>query len=218
MNGTGGAGMGDFLETAVRFPAVIFSLPLAVVLVYWMFSVIFGVGTSVADSAEPGEPGGFAGALTPLGLGGVPAAIPVSLVTAVAWFTAMAGTELLDAGWQRVATVPVALLAGWLGAWLVVLPLRRAFPDETGIYHKDFVGRVCVIRTGRVSAAFGQAEVAADDGGTAIIQVRAEGPEAEELTSGRRALIYGYEPEGAFFWVAPYDSGELAPEENRRPA
>lgn len=207
--------MGDFLDTASRFPAVLFSLPLAVVLAYWIFSVVFGVGTSVADSAEPGEPGGFAGALALLGLGGVPAAIPVSLVIAVAWFTAMAGTELLDAGWQRVATVPAALLAGWLGARLIVLPLRRAFPDETGIYHRDFVGRVCVIRTGRVSEAFGQAEVAADDGGTAIIQVRAGGPEGQELTSGRRALIYGYEPDGGYFWVAPYDAGELGPEENR---
>ncbi|MDT0342916.1 hypothetical protein [Streptomyces litchfieldiae] len=207
--------MREFFTTAAQFPAVVFTLPLAVVLLYWIFSILFGVGASVADTAEPGEPGGVAGALALAGLGGVPAAIPVSLVIAVGWFVAMTGTELLDAGWQRAAALPAALLGGWCGARLVVLPLRRAFPAEQGVYHQDFVGRVCVIRTGRVAHDFGQAEITADDGGTSIIQVRAEGPEAAELTAGRRALIFGYESDGAYFWVAPYDSGDLGPGENR---
>jgi hypothetical protein len=199
----------------MQFPAVVFTFPLAVVLLYWIFSVVFGVGASVADGAEPAEAGGFAGALALARLGGVPPTIPVSLVIAVAWFVSMAGTELLDAGWQRTLTLPAALVAGWGGAWLAVLPLRRVFVAETGIYHRDFVGRVCVIRTGRVSDRFGQAEITADDGGSSIIQVRAEGPEAEELTAGRRALIFGYETDGEFFWVAPYDAGDVGPEENR---
>ncbi|WSA47689.1 hypothetical protein OIE51_19160 [Streptomyces sp. NBC_01803] len=214
--------MGDFCSTALQFPAVVFTFPLGVVLAYWIFAVLFGVGTGVAEAAAgPEAPGGFAGGLALLGLGGVPAAVPVSLIIALGWFTAMAGTELLDAGWRRALTLPAALFAGWAGARLLVLPLRRTFPAEHGIYHEDFVGRVCVIRTGRVTAGFGQAEVAADDGGTSIIQVRAEGPEAAELTSGRRALIFGYEADREFFWVAPYDlggSGELGPEENRTPA
>ncbi|ARQ70527.1 hypothetical protein [Streptomyces marincola] len=208
--------MGDFLETAGRFPAVVFSVPLAVVLLYWIFSVAFGVGASVADGVDGGDDGGEGTtALARLGLGGVPPAIPLSLLTAFAWFTAMAGTELLTEDWQRAATLPAALGVGWLGAWLAALPLRRVFAARPGTRHRDFVGRVCVIRTGRVTASFGQAEVAADDGGTAIVQVRAEGPEAGELTAGRRALIFDYEPEGGFFRVAPYDFGDPAAEQNR---
>ncbi len=214
--------MGDFFSTALQFPAVVFTFPLGVVLAYWLFALLFGVGTDVAEAAAgPGAPGGFAGAVAVFGLGGVPAAVPVSLVVAFGWFTAMTGTELLDAGWRRVLVLPAALFAGWAGARLLVLPLRRVFRAEQGIYHEDFVGRVCVVRTGRVTAGFGQAEVAADDGGTSIIQVRAEGPEAAELTSGRRALIFGYDADREFFWVAPYDLGgsdELGPEENRTPA
>ncbi|MDT0306354.1 hypothetical protein RM780_05185 [Streptomyces sp. DSM 44917] len=208
--------LGDFAETALSFPAAVLTFPLAVVLLYWIFSVVFGVGASVGEDAAPGGEGGaFAGALALAGLGGVPPALPVSLVIAVGWFVAMAGTELLDPGWPRVATLPVALLAGWAGAAALVRPLRRAFAAERGIYHEDFVGRVCVIRTGRVTDRFGQAEVTADDGGTSVVQVRAEGPEAAELGAGRRALIFGYEPEGQYFWVAPYDSGESSPGENR---
>jgi uncharacterized membrane protein YqiK len=139
----------------------------------------------------------------------VPAAVPVSLVIALGWFASMAGAELIESGPAR-ALVPVgALLVGWAGTWLLVLPLRKAFPAASGLYHEDFVGKVCIVRTSRVTSGFGQAEVDADDGGTAVIQVRAEGPEAAELTSGRRALIFAYEPDGAFFWVAPYDAGDL---------
>ncbi|WP_259454566.1 hypothetical protein [Streptomyces ginkgonis] len=204
--------MGDFFTTAMAFPAVIFTFPLAVVLLYWTFGVLFGVGGSVAEGGDAGGDGGdgvggFTGVMALLGLSGVPAAIPLSLLIAVAWFTAMAGTELLDATAARIATVPVALVAGWGVARLLVLPLRRVFPTETGAMREDFVGKVCVVRTSRVTADFGQAEVTAEDGGTAIVQVRAEGPEGADLGAGSRALIFGYEPEREIFWVAPYDAG-----------
>ncbi|TDC77201.1 DUF1449 family protein [Streptomyces hainanensis] len=198
--------MGDFFDTATHFPAVVFTFPFVVVLAFWLFSLVFGVGASVADSAEP-TADGAGGALSAIGLGGVPAAISVSLVIAVGWFAAMVGAELVEPAVGRALVVPAALLLGWLGARLLALLLRPVFMGERGVYHEDFVGRVCLVRTSTVTASFGQAEVTADDGGTAVIQVRAEGPEGEELTAGARALIFGYEPERAFFWVAPYDAG-----------
>jgi hypothetical protein len=48
---------------------------------------------------------------------------------------------------------------------------------------------------------FGQAEVTAQDGSSAIIQVRQTGEHA--LTFGKRALIFDYDTDGEFFWVAP---------------
>ncbi|WP_228081600.1 DUF1449 domain-containing protein [Streptomyces profundus] len=200
--------MGDFFSTALDFPAVVFSIPLAVVLLYWLFALAFGVGAGDVDadvSADAGAGGGFGW----FGLGGVPLAVPLSLLVALAWFVSMAGAELIDEGVGQAVVPPVALFVGWAGSWLAVRPLRRLFRAESGIYHQDFVGRVCEVRTSRVTGGFGQAEVAADDGGTAIIQIRAEGPEADELASGHRALIYGYESDGGFFWVAPYDAGPL---------
>ena len=65
----------------------------------------------------------------------------------------------------------------------------------------DFVGSVCVIRTGRVSQTFGQAEVTAADGSSAIIQVRQTG--TDTFKSGTAALIYEYDADGEFFWVTP---------------
>ncbi|WP_067225791.1 hypothetical protein [Streptomyces sp. NBRC 109706] len=201
--------MGDFFSTALEFPAVVFSIPLAVVLLYWLFALAFGVGAGAVDADAPVD-AGSAGGFGWFGLGGVPLAVSLSLLVALAWFVSMAGTELIDDGVVRAFVPPVALFVGWAGSWLAVRPLRRLFVAESGIYHQDFVGRVCEVRTSRVTGGFGQAEVAADDGGTAIIQVRAEGPEAAELAAGHRAMIYGYEADGGFFWVAPYDAGPLA--------
>lgn len=204
--------MGDFFSTALEFPAVILTFPLAVVILYWLVSLVFGVGGSLAEDAESGSGGHALGAL---GRGPVPLAVGVSLLIAVAWFFAMAAGALLDEPLHRTLALPGALLLGWAGAVLAQRPLGRLFPAATGTSREEFVGRVCTVRTSRVTAEFGQAEVVAEDGGAATIQVRAEGPEAEELRAGARALIFGYEPEGEFFWVAPYDAGPLPEPESR---
>jgi hypothetical protein len=76
---------------------------------------------------------------------------------------------------------------------------------------QDFVGMTCTVRTGRVDARFGQAEVAARDGSTAVVQVRALGAKDEKpLAAGSTGLLYAYDETGEFFWVAPFPQfGEL---------
>jgi hypothetical protein len=68
----------------------------------------------------------------------------------------------------------------------------------------DFVGRMCVIRTGLASHDFGQAEVTAADGSSAVVQVRTTGQ--DRLARGDNALIFEYDADGEFFWVMPYES------------
>jgi hypothetical protein len=89
-----------------------------------------------------------------------------------------------------------------------VWPLGRFLPTPAPPpSRRDFVGRACVIRTGRVGPDFGQAEVHAADGSSALVQVRqsldeAAGP-GSVLRSGASALIYDYDAEGEFFRVMP---------------
>lgn len=142
-----------------------------------------------------------------LGLSGVPVTVAVSLVVAFAWFTALTGRERLGgvAGWVLLV---MALAGGWLGARLLVWPLRRLMPEPLPPPSRmDFVGLECVIRTGRVGPDFGQAEVRATDGSSAVVQVRqspddAAGP-GHHLRAGMSALIYDYDAEGEFFRVMP---------------
>lgn len=70
----------------------------------------------------------------------------------------------------------------------------------------------CTVRTGRVDARLGQAEITARDGSAAVVQVRQPGTEGEErLVLGSTGLIYSYDEAGEFFWVAPFSpAGELS--------
>ncbi|MFF2852415.1 hypothetical protein ACFVT5_39870 [Streptomyces sp. NPDC058001] len=214
--------MGMFLETVAGFPTVLFSAALVVVIGFW---VLVAVGVSDTDSFDADAD------LGSWGLGGVPVTVSVSLVTALAWFTSLTATVLLapvvpSGGTLRsfvhLLVLAGALLVAWrLTRWLV-RPLATLFPDEPGPSRQDFVGRICTIRTGRVDTGFGQAEVAARDGSTAVVQVRlsaADARAAADLRSvtgdgslglGSTGLLYAYDEPGEFFWVAPYDAA-LAP-------
>ncbi|XRQ05236.1 hypothetical protein ACN3XK_53075 [Actinomadura welshii] len=225
--------MGEFFDAAFGFPTALFSFSLLVVIGYWALVAAGGLGIDVlgtgadadagagAGTGDAGGDGGgdagdgpAAGWFAFLGLGGVPVTVVLSLLIAFAWFACLAGSALVDGGVLRTLVLVAALAAAWGGTRLAVLPLRRAFrrPAEGSL--RDFVGLPCVIRTGRVGPDFGQAEVTAPDGSSAIVQVRqpaadvAVAGEAEgtALTAGSTALIFDYDPAGQFFWVMPHDA------------
>ncbi|GAA3844695.1 hypothetical protein GCM10022226_79800 [Sphaerisporangium flaviroseum] len=166
--------MGEFFTTALDFPAVLFSFLLVVVIGYWALVLLGGAGLDVLDGDDATDAGLDAGPLGGLGLGGVPATVTISLLIALSWFASLAGTVLLDGPsiGMRIALLIAALALAWLVTRLLVLPLRRVFTVHRPPSRGDFVGRVCVIRTGRVGSDFGQAEVRASDGSSAVIQVR----------------------------------------------
>jgi hypothetical protein len=186
--------MDRFIEAALSFPTVLFTPLLIIVVAYWAVVVAGGAD----PEADAGSYLGFAG------LGGIPVSMPLSLLVVFAWFGCLAGAELLP-GW---AALIAAVAAAWLLTRLATIVIRRLRPpaDPT---RADFVGRTCVIRTGRVTRIFGQAEVHAEDGSSAIVQVRQAG--ADDLRAGTVALLYDFDPEGEFFWVVPAD---IATKEN----
>jgi hypothetical protein len=186
--------MGEFVTAVLSFPTVLFTPLLVVVVGYWLMVVIGGTD----PDADHGGDGGLLGFL---GLGRVPVAIPVSLLVALAWFGSLAGHAYLKvAGWLILAG---ALVAAWLITRIAVVGLRRLLPGGAEPSRADLLGLTCVIRTGRVTATFGQAEVHARDGSSAIVQVRQAGD--DDLHAGSTALLYDADPDGEFFWVVPAD-------------
>ncbi|WP_433371932.1 hypothetical protein ACQPZX_48470 [Actinoplanes sp. CA-142083] len=151
----------------------------------------------IAGGADPDADGG-GDLLSFAGLGGVPVSVPISLLVVFAWFGSLAGAVFLPAWIALVA----ALVVAWLLTRLAVVLIGRFGPPGPES-RADFVGRTCVIRTGRVTRTFGQAEVRAPDGSSAIVQVRQAGE--DELRTGTIALLYDFDPEGEFFWVVPAD-------------
>ncbi len=201
--------MEDFLRAALEFPAVLFGSALVVVVGYWLFALVGGVGVDTPDGgggigADPPD-GVAAGAWAALGLRGAPVSVAVSLLVAIAWFLSLVVTVLLPGTVLRCVALPFVLAGAWTATRFLLRPLRHLARREVGISHAEFVGRMCVVRTGHVGEGFGQAEVAAPDGATALVQVRAQAADAAGLTAGSSALIFDYDAEGGFFRIAPYD-------------
>ncbi|MEV0388636.1 hypothetical protein [Nonomuraea sp. NPDC050643] len=181
--------MGEFLHTALSFPTVVFTFLLVVVAAYWLV-VITGLFELEDDAAW-------------LGLGGVPAGIAISLLIALAWLLCLIGSQV--AGRGALIAVPFAApVLAWLAVRGLRVRLRRLFPQGDRHSRADFVGQMCVIRTGAATSDFGQAEVTAADGSSAVVQVRTTGQ--DRLARGDNALIFEYDKDGEFFWVMPYES------------
>ena len=188
--------MHTFVEAALSFPTVCFTVALVVVVAFWL-----QVSVGAADGEGPGS----------WMWGGAPLTAGLSLLVAVTWFLSLAATVLpvrqgLSGTPDKLADGAVlvgAPLLGWCATRVLVRPLARLFPDQPPPSRTDFVGLTCVIRTGRVDAGFGQAEVRAEDGSTALVQVRQYGD--DPLALGDTGLLYAYEDSGEFFWVAPFD-------------
>ncbi|MCB5906488.1 hypothetical protein [Streptomyces pinistramenti] len=194
--------MGDFLHAALAFPAALFSFALVIVAGYWLLVLIGGAGVHILDGGEDGHAGTDAQA-------GLPVTVTLSLGLLIAWLVSLAGAALTTDLPLRAGSLAAAVAAAWAGTRLAARIARRMLPPEQVASRDDFIGRICVIRTGRVDSGFGQAEVRADDGATATVQVRSE---ETGLTAGSSALIFDYDADGEFFRVAPFD-GALDPHE-----
>ena len=195
--------MGEFLRAVAGFPVIVFSAALPVVLGFWLLVAFGGADSDSFDTDAD---------TAAVGHGGVPVAVAASLVIVVGWFTSLTGSVLIDraalTGLAHAAAdavlLPLSLLIAWRVTRCLVRLSAKLFPDEPGPSRQDFIGSLCVIRTGRVDASFGQAEVTAGDGSTAVVQVRQSGTDA--LTRGGTGLLYAYDDPGEFFWVAPYEA------------
>ncbi len=174
--------MTEFLAAALAFPTVVFSLLVLVVLAYWLTVALVGM-----DFDAPVLP------------------LSISLFVLVTWFAALVGTVLTPEGSLRYAILAGALLVGALLTRVLMIPVRNWATQEKPASRNDFVGRTAIVRTTRVTGSYGQAEVTADDGGTAVVQVRAA--ESTELRAGQTALIFDYDAEGEFFWVVDITTG-----------
>jgi hypothetical protein len=174
--------MTEFVAAALAFPTVLFSFLVLVVLAYWLTVALVGI-----DFDAPVMP------------------ISISLFVLITWFAALVGTVITPEGKLRYVVLLGALLAGALLTKIFLIPVRNWTKPEKPASRNDFVGRTAIVKTARVTENYGQAEVTADDGGTAVVQVRAA--QSTELKAGQTALIFDYDSEGEFFWVVDITTG-----------
>ena len=208
--------MSSLFAALTSFPAVVYTVLLGVVLVYWLLAIIglvdfeagadMDIGADAADAGDIGDAGdggpeglsGLAAWLVAFGLNGVPFSIVVSLLALVGWFlTGMASLTLLplvpDAlRWTAGAGVLLAAAAlSIVIAAQLVRPMRGLFVTHRAISNAALVGQVCKVLTGVVDERQGRAEVAQRGAG---INIRVWAPAPNSLRRGDAALITEYDP------------------------
>ena len=201
--------MSSLFAALTSFPAVVYTVLLGVVLVYWLLAIIglvdfeagagMALGADAADAGDGGPEGlsGLAAWLVAFGLNGVPFSIVVSLLALVGWFlTGMASLTLLplvpDAlRWAAGAGVLLAAAAlSIVIAAQLVRPMRGLFVTHRAISNAALVGQVCKVLRGVVDWRQGRAEVAQRGAG---INIRVWAPAPNSLRRGDAALITEYD-------------------------
>jgi hypothetical protein len=123
--------MRTFVEAATGFPVILCTTALIGTVFFWL---LVAVGAAAVDSFDADTD------LRPLGLGGVPVAVAMSVLTALAWLLGVGATMTLTAlaptgavaGVLRLVVPVAGLFVAWPLTCLFVRPLHRLFPDAPG--------------------------------------------------------------------------------------
>ncbi|HEU4404782.1 MAG TPA: glycine zipper family protein [Polyangiaceae bacterium] len=181
-----------------------------------------GPGHAEAGIEAPPH-GGLAGGdwVGALRLRSAPATLVVSLVVAFAWPVALLAGRAIDAlGPGPAARFALGAMAAALAPLLALLPTSLLVRPLAGLFvprtaaraRRDFVGKVCTVRTGSVDASFGEA-LLDERGAEVVVRVRVDG--GAPLGRGDRALIVAFDERRDAFTVAALDEVLGAPPRGR---
>lgn len=202
--------MNEFLQTALTFPTVVYSVLLTVCAVYWLLAATGLADGDAADAlgdGDGGEASGLAAALSWLGLSGLPVMIVATALTFSAWF----GTYFvhllvlrdLPQGVRAAAGAGTALgmlIPAAVATSVALRPLRRAMGRLSAATDASLLGRTAVLVTPSLGPDYGQASM--DDGGAGLIlQVRGDDP--NPLQRGDRVVLVEYDEARNAYHVVP---------------
>ena len=210
----------ELFTEALRWYNMPWTLMLILVMLYWSIAVIgvvdldflgfdFDVDADVdvdADADIDANTGG--GALTGLmefiHLGSLPLMVVVSGLVICAWSMALIGNFYLNSGGSGIigfalsAAVAVpGLIVSSLALWPVAVFYQRLEDKTDG--NLTMIGRTCHVRSDRVDASFGQAEVSTPEG-PLVVNVRLA-TESAPLQAGDTALIISEDAQRMLYTV-----------------
>jgi hypothetical protein len=201
----------EFLQTALTFPTVAYSILLAVCAVYWLLAATGLADGDALDAmggeGDAGEAGAAAAMLSRLGLPGVPLMVVLTTLSFVAWvgtyFVHLLVLRNLPDGVRTsagVGTLVGMLIPALAVTSLALRPVSRMMVKLRPATDASLLGKAGVIVTPTLTADAGQAAV--DDGGAGLIlQVRHGDPGA--LARGDRVVLIEYlEGENAYLVVS----------------
>ena len=181
--------MTEFLQTALTFPTLLYSILLAFCAIYWLLASTGLVDIDALDGllggdGDGGDASDSAGILAKLGLGGVPIMVVLTVLSFFGWmstyFVHLLLLQHLPAPLRLlggIATLVGALVPGVFITSLLLRPVRKLIVKLRPPVPPSLLGRVGTVISPEVDARQGRAEFA-DGGAGLILQVRAAPPGA----------------------------------------
>lgn len=208
----------EFVNIITTYPTLIFSVLLGISVLYWicaslgLFNIHLGDLTDhhhgmdhghITD--QTGNAEGMAGLLAKFGLNGVPVTLIIAIISAVGWLLCFYASGLAKPltpqglGWiiQTGILIASLYLATWATAFLI-RPLRPLFKKAQTSGAKILTGRTATVRSLRVDAEFGEAELF-DGGASLIIKVRAL--DGMTFSRGDKVVLLENIAQGQFYTV-----------------
>jgi hypothetical protein len=137
----------------------------------------------------------------------VPVTTVLSLLVTFSWLASVVAMQIVTRilpefgeGFLRWLVLLAAPLLALPLTILAVRPLSRVFVEKRTTSRADLIGKTCVVRTGKVTEAFGEGTL--EDGGAGlVVRVRVDGGQA--LQRGDHALIVEWDAKRDAFVVEP---------------
>ncbi|WDD99048.1 OB-fold-containig protein [Thalassomonas actiniarum] len=210
--------MQQVFTVASQFPTVIYTVLLAVVVIYWLVGMLglidldFSGDVDVdidADVDADASVGGLTGLLLTFGLTGVPFTLVISIIILVCWLISFylqfyLLTWLPD-GWLYYLAATAASFVVFLVSLpvtaILIRPLKGMFNSVETASSNNLVGKDATIATGSVTETFGQAKVF-NDGAEILLDVRCD-PQ-HRLSMGDKVLLIEYQQDSHTYIVAPF--------------
>jgi hypothetical protein len=224
--------MAHFLGVLLSFPAAVYTVLLAVILLYWVFVMIGAAHLNLLGDAEGAAKGalegatkgmlehaadgldtdvdvegsGVSGIIAALELRSAPATVVLSLIVLFAWILTMLGVQASEAIFGRVPFA-VALALFIVAPVIALVPTSILVRPLARIFTPHGATRhealVGKVCTIRTGTVTDRfGEAMLEDGGAGVV-VRVRVDTGDRLARGEQAVIVAYDAEREEFTVAP---------------
>ncbi len=200
-------GMDPFYQNITSFPTAIFTFVLAICVLYWLLAVLGVVDIDVLDidgldadielGNEAATPNAMAGVMLKFGLNGVPVTIIISFLSLFGWLASYYSmhylSSLIPKGWLTyLFGLLVLIIAFWLAVLLTAMIVKLLSPFFKKLDQQTFkhiLGQSAVVRTSKVTDAFGEAFL--DDGGAGLI-LKVRSSNDQTFVKGDKVVLLEY--------------------------
>jgi len=205
----------EFINTLFQAKLLLFSLPVTISLIIWLFSFLglfhFHADLNHEPHLELDGHAHFADSfLEMLGVGKVPLSLVMTVIMFTFGWSGLAGYFIIEkvfpvAVLNFILTIPLlaifSLFFSFLFTALLAKPLKKIFQDYgEATKSEDLIGKIAIITTNSVSKDFGSATVKLDSGVSVEVDIRSP-QENSELNYGAEVLLVGFDSKDNYYLI-----------------